>query len=131
VRGAAATGHHLDLVGAGPQHLPGGPPDLVDAVGHDPGPHDPVEHHLPEVPAPLGDPALTVGADRQPADLVDHRREPPERRQGEVLDVDPAHLLDGLDQQLIREVDHAELPGDLDENWNPLYGLRGLYHATP
>jgi fructose-1,6-bisphosphatase I/sedoheptulose-1,7-bisphosphatase len=26
---------------------------------------------------------------------------------------------------------HAELPGDLDENWNPLYGLRGLYHATP
>jgi fructose-1,6-bisphosphatase I / sedoheptulose-1,7-bisphosphatase len=25
---------------------------------------------------------------------------------------------------------HTELPGDADEQWNPLYGLRGLYHAT-
>jgi fructose-1,6-bisphosphatase I/sedoheptulose-1,7-bisphosphatase len=25
---------------------------------------------------------------------------------------------------------HAELPGEPDENWNPLYGLRGLFHAT-
>jgi fructose-1,6-bisphosphatase I/sedoheptulose-1,7-bisphosphatase len=24
---------------------------------------------------------------------------------------------------------HTELPGEPDENWNPLYGLRGLYHA--
>jgi fructose-1,6-bisphosphatase I / sedoheptulose-1,7-bisphosphatase len=25
---------------------------------------------------------------------------------------------------------HTELPGEPDEQWNPLYGLRGLYHAT-
>ncbi|MDD4868862.1 MAG: class 1 fructose-bisphosphatase, partial [Mycobacterium sp.] len=25
---------------------------------------------------------------------------------------------------------HAELPGDADEQWNPLYGLRGLYRVT-
>jgi fructose-1,6-bisphosphatase I/sedoheptulose-1,7-bisphosphatase len=24
---------------------------------------------------------------------------------------------------------HTELPGDHDENWNPLYGSRGLFHA--
>jgi fructose-1,6-bisphosphatase I/sedoheptulose-1,7-bisphosphatase len=25
---------------------------------------------------------------------------------------------------------HAELPGDPDEDWNPLYGVRGLFHAS-
>lgn len=25
---------------------------------------------------------------------------------------------------------HTELPGEADEQWNPLYGLRGLYHVT-
>jgi fructose-1,6-bisphosphatase I / sedoheptulose-1,7-bisphosphatase len=25
---------------------------------------------------------------------------------------------------------HTELPAEPDEQWNPLYGLRGLYHAT-
>ena len=34
-RGGAATGHHLDLVGAAPQHLAGRPADRVRSVGED------------------------------------------------------------------------------------------------
>jgi hypothetical protein len=79
VRGAPAPGHHLDLVGTGPQHLAGGPPDLVGAIGDDTGPDDPVEQHRGlalvaaaqvGVPAGLGERAVRhqqPGTGHQPA----------------------------------------------------------------
>jgi fructose-1,6-bisphosphatase I / sedoheptulose-1,7-bisphosphatase len=54
-----------------------------------------------------------------------------------VLDVTPTDLhqriafIFGCREEVERIIRyHTELPGEPDQQWNPLYGLRGLYHAT-
>jgi fructose-1,6-bisphosphatase I / sedoheptulose-1,7-bisphosphatase len=54
-----------------------------------------------------------------------------------VLDVQPTALhqriafIFGCREEVERiERYHTETPDEPDEQWNPLYGLRGLFHAT-